>query len=401
MKCHRPPRGRVYAAGWLGLVILVALVVLWRPATEHLRAASVLVRLTDPAATGIVVAYARQPFVERILAIPMTEGVARARLYLPPHVDSASGLVIVHGVHRLGIEEPRLRGFARAMASAGVAVLTPEVRELCDYRIEPASITVIGEAARALGAELGGARPIRVGVIGFSFAGGLAILAAANPHFAGDIAFVVAVGAHDDLGRVLRFFATNEIQRPDGTTESLAAHSYGPVVLMYSHAEDFFPAQDVAVARDVLRLWLWEEFDAARARSNELSEPSRGKMELVFSRSIGRLAPELLAEIARLTPEFAAVSPSAHANEVRVPVYLLHGAGDTVIPAVETLWLAHDLPRRVVVAELVSPAIEHVGLTGGPTTGEKLALVHFVSLVLEAADGERSEVKRRDATIQL
>ena len=47
-----------------------------------------------------------------------------------------------------GIDEPRLGAFAHAIAASGVAVLTPEIRELCDYRIVPASIETIGESAR-------------------------------------------------------------------------------------------------------------------------------------------------------------------------------------------------------------------------------------------------------------
>ena len=74
---------------------------------------------------------------------------------------------------------------------------------------------------------------------------------------------------------------------------------------------------------------------------------------------------------------------------MRVPVFLLHGAGDNVIPATETLWLAHDLPRRVLREALVSDAIQHVELHGEPAVGDELALVHFLSGVLEAADDER------------
>src|SRR5262249_2591361 len=132
---------------------------------------------------------------------------ARAREYLPRGVVDPPGLVVVHGVHWKGIDEPRLQRFARTIAASGVAVLTPEIRELCDYRIDPASVATIGEAARAFSAELGGAK---VGVMGLSFAGGLSLVAASDTRYAGAFSFVVAVGAHDDLGRVLRFFVTNE-----------------------------------------------------------------------------------------------------------------------------------------------------------------------------------------------
>jgi pimeloyl-ACP methyl ester carboxylesterase len=221
--------------------------------------------------------------------------------------------------------------------------------------------------------------------MGLSFAGGLSLVAATDPRYAPSFAFVVAVGAHDDLGRVLRFFTSNESPRPDGTTFKLQAHDYGQVVLVYSHVEDFFPPADVPLARDALRSWLHEDFDAARARAQALSPEAATRMTQIFQHS-PELAPALDAEVARLSSQLAAVSPSAHLADLRVPVFLLHGAGDRVIPSSETEWLAHDTPRGLLRAALISPAIEHVELEGKPGLGDELALVHFMGDVLDAAD---------------
>ena len=371
----------------LALLLLLAAAVLWRPASAHVRAASLLVRFADPDAHGLLADAARHEVDVQDVALEGT----RARLYSPVDVTSPPGVVVVHGVHWKGIDEPRLQRFARTIAASGVAVLTPEVRELCDYRIDPASIGTIGSAARTLSDRLGG-KP--VGVMGLSFAGGLSLVAASDPRWAPSFAFVVAVGAHDDLGRVLRFFTTNEAPRPDGSTLALHAHDYGPVVLVYSHAEDFFGPADVPVARDALRAWLHEDFDAGRERAKGLSPEGAALMQHVFDHDTAALAPALQAEIARLAPGFAAVSPSAHLADVRVPVFLLHGAGDTVIPSSETEWLAHDTPRAMLRAALVSRAIEHVELEGDTKLGDELALVHFMGDVLDAADDEPVTARR-------
>src|SRR5262249_10583518 len=156
-------------------------------------------------------------------------------------------------------------------AGAGCAVLTPEVAEIAAYRIEPASIDTIGLAARALDARLGR----RAGVMGMSFAGGLSLLAAADPRFKDDIGFVVAVGAHDDLARVARFFATDRTEHPDGSTEALAAHPYGVLVLVYADVGAFFPVAEVDAAREAIRLELSEQHEQARRRADELSPEAR------------------------------------------------------------------------------------------------------------------------------
>jgi hypothetical protein len=222
-----------------------------------------------------------------------------------------------------------------------------------------------------------------------SFAGGLALLAASDPRFAPDIAFVVAVGAHDDLARVARFFAMDAIARPDGSTLHLAAHPYGPLVLVYDHVEDFLPPGDLdgGGAKEALRLWLWEDKDAARARLATLPADAREKLGALFDGKIASIAPQLLAEIDAHADALGAASPHGHMAGLHVPV--LHGAGDAVIPATETLWLAGDVPHGLVKDVLVSPALVHVELEGEPIWKEKWALVHFMAEVLGAAASER------------
>ena len=363
------------------LVLVVTVLALWRPASAHVRAASLLVRFADPDAHGLLADAGRHDVDVRAESVAGT----RARLYVPLGVDDPPGLVVVHGVHWKGIDEPRLQRFARTIAASGVEVLTPEIRELCDYQIDPASIATIGESAHTLSAQMGGRR---VGLMGLSFAGGLSLVAASDPQWADALSFVVSVGGHDDLGRVLQFFVSDQAPLPDGTALHLHAHDYGPVVLEYSHVEDFFPPEDVPVARDALRDVLHEDFASARERAVSLSPASTQRMQRILAHDTAALAPELRAEIARLEPGFAAVSPSAHLADLRVPAFVLHGAGDTVVPASEAEWLARDIPRPMLRQALVSHAIEHVELESGTGIGDELALVHFMSDVLDAAEDE-------------
>jgi len=46
-------------------------------------------------------------------------------------------------------------------------------------------------------------------------------------------------------------------------------------------------------------------------------------------------------------PELQAASPHYYLARVHVPVLLLHGSTDNVVPPTETLWLEHDLPRSL------------------------------------------------------
>lgn len=363
------------------LALLALLLVLAAPADRHLRAASLLLRFADANASGFVAEYGAHTLDEQDTTFPSGGGEVRARLYTPSGVPDAPGVVIVHGVHRLGIEEPRLKRFSRAIAASGVTVLTPEVKEIADYHIDAASIETIGSAVRSLRARLGGRK---VGVMGMSFAGGLALLAAADPRFAGDVSAVVAIGAHHDLGRVLRFFSTGEVELPDGERHALSAHPYGAQVLLYSHMDLIVPAEDVPVAQDAMRLWLWEQPDAARARAGDLRADSRARVEALLEGK-GDLAA-LMARIPRDAAGVASVSPAGHLSTLQAPVFLLHGAADNVIPASETAWLAAEVPPSLLRSVVVTPAVKHVELQGEPTREQQWELVRFMAGTLGALD---------------
>jgi dienelactone hydrolase len=375
--------GRAVTIVFVGL--LLALLLLARPGYMYLRAAGLLLRIEDPQHAGRIGSIHTYAVEESLTEIRTPSGKVRARLYAPKGIANAPGMLIVHGVHHLGIDDPRLVAFARALSAGGIRVLTPELLSLTDYKVDAQSIDLIGSTARDLAQTL----HQKVGILGISFGGGLSLLAAANPNYERYIRFVVSVGAHDDLARVSQFFITNQISRPDGTTLQMAAHEYGPLVLIYSHVDDFFPPSDAAVAREALRLLLWEKVDESRKQAEHLSPASCAKMELLYSRRVDPLAEEIEQVIAKHQAEMAAVSPRARLQSLRVPVLLLHGSADSVIPPTELLWLQHDVPPADLVTALISPVLSHVSLEGKPTLADNLRLVHFMAKMLELVDDKQ------------
>lgn len=367
----------------VALIVFIALLLISllfaRPANTYLRAAGLLLRIENPEHPGRIGSIHTYQIEESLTEIGTPSGPIRARLYTPKGIANAPGMMIVHGVHHLGIDDPRLVAFARAMSAGGIEVLTPEILSLTDYKVDAHSIDLIGDAACDFSQSL----HQKVGILGISFGGGLSLLAASDPRYAPFIRFVLSIGAHDDLERVSQFFITNKIARPDGTTLQMAAHEYGPLVLIYSHVEDFFLPADVATAHEALRLLLWEKVDESKKFAEQLSPASRAKMELLYDRNIDPLAPEISQVIAEHRSEMNDVSPHGHLRDLHVPVLLLHGAADNVIPPTELLWLEHDLPPSELVASLTSPVLSHASLEGKPTLLDNLRLVHFMAKMLE------------------
>jgi hypothetical protein len=374
---------------WLRRIgILVLLVVLFtaRPVYVHARAAALLLRFSagDAAPQGFA-RFGMHDVGEESANIDTPQGPRKARFYIPSGVSDPPGIVVCHGVHHLGIEEPRMKKFARAIASSGVMVLTPELTELADYHIDPHTIGTIGHAAMVLRTRV---KRTGVGVLGLSFAGGLSMMAATEPEYAPSIEFVVSVGGHDDLDRVARFFVTDEIEGPSGEKVHLHAHDYGAVVLVYMYVDSFFAPRDVPHAREAIRLWLWEQFDDARNAAARMTPAGQDKVALVFAHREDVLRPEIEKVIAAHETDIRRVSPHGALEGFRARAFLLHGEGDTVIPASETRWLAHDVPPGALASAVVSRAIVHVDMEGTPSLSERYDLVHLMAGVIEAADHE-------------
>jgi pimeloyl-ACP methyl ester carboxylesterase len=378
----RPRQGNLKCM-LLGLFLLTLLGFGVYQLRYDLRSYSVLIHFLNPQASGPLLRWETRAVMTQEITMPAAKGPVRARLYLPSGVAHPPGMVVVHGIHHLGIDEPRLMSFARAAAGGGFAVLTPQIEELADYRVEASSVETVGESPAWLQQYLG-TGPVTV--VGISFAGGLSLLAACDPLYASHIRSLVLMGAYDDLGRVSRFLATSRAELPDGRVVSYTAHDYGAAVFVYANLGKFFPESDLKIAHEALRYWLWEEPQNARELLARLSPAGRATMELLLSRQIDRLRPQLLDVIRVDEPQLAAISPQGKLGNLRVPVFILHGSTDDIIPSTESLWLQREVPPKYLREVLITPAFSHVDPEKSATWGDQLRLVSFLGDVLHAAN---------------
>jgi dienelactone hydrolase len=300
------------------------------------------------------------PVTERIVNIPARQTSIRARVYAPPP-KSRQTVLLVSGLHPAGIEEPRLVSLARKLAEANVTVVTPEISELSRFEITGTLTDRIEETARWLATESGLAPTGRIGLMGISFSGGLSIVAAGRPSLENHLLYVFSFGGHDDLGRVLEYLCS-------GTA---VPHDYGVAVVLLNVADHLVPPEQVAPLRDAVRRFLWasylddrvdkaeaaRQFAALRELAPHLAEPSASLLDDVNRRDVVHLGPQLLPYIRPYAAD-PNLSPS-RSPDPAVPVFLLHGRDDTVIPASESQHLADRLGGRRRVHLLVTTLISH------------------------------------------
>lgn len=352
-------------------------------AHDYIRGAAFVVRAAGMQGIARTVAeWEAGEVAEQPLSIPWRGGVLPARKYLP-RGSARRAFLLVPGIHASGVDEPRLIGFARDLASMGHPVITVGPPDLARYTISPAVTDAIEDAAGWLSRQRDLAPDGRIGMMGISFAGGLSIVAAGRPALKARVAAVLSLGGHGELPRTLRYLCTG-IQA-DGTVRP--PHDYGVVIILLGVADRVVPGDQVPPLREALLTFLdasrldlidkarsAAEFERARALAAMLPEPARTLMDYVNGRDVGRLGPILLPHVTTLGGPLA-LSPAESPLPI-APVYLLHGSGDNVIPAAETVALARTLTERGVDAHaLVTPLITHAEVDRASSAWDALALV--------------------------
>lgn len=369
---------------WLSLTLsAVLLLLLWPRERAYLQAACILSQLDGQQVPKLLRPVAALPVTTQTLTIASAAGAIPARLYTPVHRPHAPGMVIVPGIHYLGMNEPRLVAFANSMAGCGLRVLTPELPDSRDYRITPSDVAAIGDAVQWLRQKSGR----RVGLMGLSFSGGLALMAAAQPPYSNDVSLVFTVGAHDDLYRVAMFYVTGADPLPGGDVERVPPNTYGPLVLEYEHIADFLSVGDIAPLQTALRARLYEDPALEKKLVDFMTPAQQADYKRLVD--VQRQESAIAASNNKNAPEMAQLSPHGHLAGLHVPVYLLHGRGDDLIPFAEAIWLARDLPHGTVADLLVTPLIAHVGPTRRtPGLYDEWRLLHLMAQVLERAEHE-------------
>jgi dienelactone hydrolase len=339
------------------------------------------------------------PVHTRDVSIPTTRGPMRARVYEPDGSHRRAAL-LTSGLHASGIDEPRLVRLAQQIAGSRVLVVTPDIPELARFDISPAITDAIEQAGVWLADESGLAPDHKVALMGISFSGGLSIVAAGRPSLANRVAYVFSLGGHDDLPRVLRYLCTGREPRPmpkvhlaadtrENDTFVLSPHDYGVAVILLAIADRVVPPAQAERLRAGVRQYLWAsaldggvdkarapaEFDAVRRYGRTLPEPSATLMRYVLDRDVVHLGSRLLPLIGSQGAVSAlSVSKSPKPS---APVFLLHGLGDNVVPAVESEYLAEDLRGAAPVRLLLSGLISHAEADQPMRVGDVLQLAGF------------------------
>jgi pimeloyl-ACP methyl ester carboxylesterase len=319
----------------------------------------------------------RADIVARELEIDRGDRVVPATLLLPSRLPGRSlpAWIMLHGVTVPGREHAQLVRFARSVAHTGAAVLIPEVPEWKALRPAPSlTVPTVRAAVPALH-RIPEVDERRLGLIGFSFGSPHAVAATADPQLARVLHSVVGFGGYCDLRRTLRFQFLGEHEwrgeryraEPDPYGRWIVGGNYLPHVPGYEDAGDVARAllalaADAGVrglpsadpAYDPLKRELAARLAPARRALFELFAPPAGREPQ--ANAVDALLEVMVPAILRVDPQ---MDPAVQLAQVRLPVRLVHGHGDVLIPFTETLRMAQALEGATDVRVTVTRILGH------------------------------------------
>ena len=335
----------------IGLGALVVLVVLtaWEPTRVTLQTALALPNMLGAGPqplTLITPAPMRSSLPYRLPA-----GAAEAdlaELWLPAWASEerrAGAMLLVFGVNNLGRNHPAIERVADALARSGIAVLVPDSRTLLEGRLEVGEIGGVVDAFRLL-ASRAEVDPARIGIVGFSVGGSLALLAAGDAAIADQVRWVNAFGAFADASSYLAAVSAHAYRGPEGDPvpwepTPLAREVY--LAFMLGQVDD---AADRAAIESTFGPAV---LDGSRPpadpafRAELRSDAARTVHDLLTARSLDAAERSIRALPAESLAFVDAISPARHLTGVRADVHLMHEVEDHHVPFVESRLLAQAL----------------------------------------------------------
>ena len=193
---------RLYIFALVVAVVIVAALALFRPLTTAIQTAAFAAQvLPSPFKPQPWLAGEPEHVVAEFLRYDGSTGTGD--IYVIPDGKRRAGLVIFLGANAAGSDDPDVINLGKALARAGFAVMyywSPTMGERA--QVDAGEIANVAAAFDYL-RQQEFVDPDRVGLAGFSVGASFALVAAADPRIAADIAFVNAFGGYYDTADLM------------------------------------------------------------------------------------------------------------------------------------------------------------------------------------------------------
>lgn len=244
-------------------------------------------------------------------------------VFRPADGEPRGAVILSMGVRAWRLESEPMQALGRDFARAGVVLMAIDSPGLRFDEVRQENVEELVQAFVFLRAQ-----PYtderRVGYLGFSVGGSLAILAAADERIAADVAYVDAVGAYYDVRQLLKDVTTGPAVgfHPSETTATVLP-------------KQLIDATTTGDDRALLLSIFYQRFEEDRRHVDRLSEQGRAVFDLLDNDDPARF-DALLARVEAFPNDLdslLALSPSDNAAaSLRAPLRVLHSRADRHVP---------------------------------------------------------------------
>jgi hypothetical protein len=292
------------------------------------------------------------PFLDDVVVEELSIDVEGERLvadlYRPTKPRGA--LLLVHGLSSAGRHHPELVRLANLLARHRRLVLVPQFEGLAAFRLSGREIAEVRGALRALAT-----RSPSVGVAGFSFGAGPALVAAADVP---DLVLTASFGGYADLRAVVVYLTTG-LHEFDGHRYRQRPEEYNRwklLALLVGFVED---ERDRRSLDTIAKRRLADPAGDTGVLEADLGAEGRVILALVQNRDEHAVGPLLAALPSQARATMERLSPLAVVRQLPGRLLIAHGVGDASIPFTESLRLAGASQGRADA--VILETFEHTG----------------------------------------
>ncbi|MFT5679424.1 MAG: pimeloyl-ACP methyl ester carboxylesterase [Myxococcota bacterium] len=300
-------------------------------------------------ALGMLVSLGRIGPVAREEAVSL--GGGRCVVYASD-VPRRGVVAMIHGMSPHAELDARWIQLARGFARCGLTAVTPHLDSIAALRMSVGQIDEVEGWIAAIADHYD--EP--VGLFSVSFSGGIALLAAARPAVRDRLTAVCVIGAFADVSETLRYVFADPDSDP-----------YGRLITLGNFVDRSVDDPEGWLQRTLLS----QAADNFHKRPHQVTaadipEPFSSLLTALTTDPAVRVKHWEAVAVSGL-PEITGLQVPDHVSGLRVPVSLIHGQTDRVIPPSQSVRLreaiaATGLPVELAVTPLLSHGDTKVGL---------------------------------------
>ncbi len=270
------------------------------------------------------------------------------------HGRTRGTILAVSGMSVHGYRDIRFATICRAMAASGFIVLSPSYSDIEKFEITGRTVATIASTIRAIAGNPELCPSGMVSLFSPSFSAAMCILAASRPDTAGIVGAVCSVGTFGSVETAVEFL----LERQD-------SDEYGRMIVLQNFLRlSIGPNHALEKAFEICYMdnGFHRQYPELPAYLESLTIGDRNIFQRLRSESAFRLHhwKRILERSGEMRELITGLSVINKLGSMRVPVALIHGADDNVIPPSESAMIHLELRRLNVPTILeLTPLISH------------------------------------------